>query len=231
MKYVSPWHPLILAKRYFVDDGYQVHQDRDICPHHPTHGQNAPNTIPESVNLSAHQALELTFLGKLNPIVHEEVREVLDLEIPLEKDWKEVNIHHALLRIIGMVSGRIFIGPELSRTEKYLDAAINYTMEVMSVQRAAQKLRPWLRPFLATRLPESKKLNQRIQEAEEFLGPVIKARLEAAIDDSEKPFDMLQWLIEEQPKFDDKNSRNLARVQLGLTFAAIHTTTLTATNA
>lgn len=171
-------------------------------------------------------------LSKLNPIVHQEVREVLNLELPPQKNWTEVNIHHALLRVVAMVSGRIFIGPELSRTEQYLDAAINYTMEVMSVQRATQQLRPWLRPFLATRLPEMKKLNQRIVEAEKFLGPVVKTRLEAAADDStEKPFDMLQWLIDEQPKFNDKNSRNLAKVQLGLTFAAIHTTTLTATNA
>src|SRR6478735_10056662 len=97
-------------------------------------------------------------------------------------DWTEVNIHHALLRIVGMVSGRMFIGPELCRSEQYLDAAINYTMEVMGAQRAVQNMRPWLRPFRAQSLPEVKKLYQRIAEAEAFLEPVVKTRTDAMND-------------------------------------------------
>ncbi|PNP79956.1 hypothetical protein FNYG_06653 [Fusarium nygamai] len=147
-------------------------------------------------------------------------------------DWTEVNIHHALLRIVGMVSGRMFIGPELCRSEQYLDASINYTMEVMGAQRAVQNMRPWLRPFRAQSLPEVQKLYQRIAEAEAFLEPVVKRRTDVMNDPSyEKPDDFLQWLIDGKDKFPDKNSQHLAKVQLGLTFAAVHTTTLTATNA
>ncbi|KAF4498894.1 cycloheximide-inducible CIP70 (cytochrome P450 family) [Fusarium agapanthi] len=147
-------------------------------------------------------------------------------------DWTEVNIHHALLGIVGMVSGRMFIGPELCRSEQYLDTAIKYTMEVMGAQRAVLNMRPWLRPFRAQSLPEVKKLYQRIAEAETFLEPVVKTRTDAMNDPSyEKPADFLQWLIDGKDKFPDKNIQNLAKVQLGLTFAAVHTTTLTATNA
>lgn len=171
-------------------------------------------------------------VDRLNPTIAQEVRETLQLSIPSCDDWTEVNIHHSLLRIVGMVSGRVFIGPELCRSEKYLDAAINYTMEVMGAQRAVQQMRPWLRPFLASRLPAVKRLDQRIAEAEEFLNPIVKQRTEVIADPSvEKPDDMLQWLMDRKDKFPDKNSQNLAKVQLGLTFAAIHTTTLTATNA
>ncbi|WZH47168.1 cytochrome P450 [Fusarium acuminatum] len=92
-------------------------------------------------------------------------------------------------------------------------------------------------------LPELKKLpdstlsmeaavDERIAEAEAFLEPVVKSRTDAMADPSyEKPDDFLQWLIDGKDKFPDKNSQNLAKVQLGLTFAAVHTTTLTATNA
>ncbi|KAH7145688.1 cytochrome P450 [Dactylonectria estremocensis] len=171
-------------------------------------------------------------LARLNPTIAQEVREALAIEMPSGKDWTEINIHHTLLRVIGMVSGRLFIGPELCRTEQYLDAAINYTMEVMEAQRAVQRLRPWLRPFIAHRLPQLKKLDQRIKEADAFLKPVVERRMEAALDPSfEKPDDMLQWLLDTQSKFPDKNSRNMAKVQMGLGFAAIHTTTLTTTNA
>ncbi|CAG7563257.1 unnamed protein product [Fusarium equiseti] len=162
----------------------------------------------------------------------DEVRQSLELSIPSCEEWTEVNIHHSLLRIIGMVSGRVFIGPELCRSEQYLDAAINYTMEVMGAQRAVQNMRPWLRPFLAQSQPEVKELYQRIAEAEAFLQPVVKSRIEAMADLSyEKPDDFLQWLIDGKDKFPDKDSQNLAKVQLGLTFVAVHTTILTATNA
>lgn len=154
------------------------------------------------------------------------------LELPPTDDWAEIDIHHALLRIVGMVSGRVFIGPELCRTEKYLDAAINYTMDCMAAQRAVQSLRPWQRPFLAPRLPQIKKLDQRIAEADSFMRPVVEARRKLALDpEQEKPDDMLQWLIDNQTKFTDPASQNIAKTQLGLGFAAIHTTTLTAMNA
>lgn len=93
-------------------------------------------------------------------------------------------------------------------------------------------MRPWMRPFAASRLPQVRRLDERIKQAHAFMGPVVEARKKAASDpDYQKPDDMLQWLIDAQPKFPDKNSQNLAKVQLGISFAAIHTTTLTATNA
>ncbi|ETS73381.1 hypothetical protein PFICI_14986 [Pestalotiopsis fici W106-1] len=168
-------------------------------------------------------------LVRLNPVLSKEVQEVIDLEMPDCSDWTSLNIHHKLLRIVGMVSGRIFIGPELGRKEEYLDAAINYTIEAMEVQRAVQSMRPWLRPFLANRLPAAKKLDQRIKAAEDFMMPVVKKRMELA-NSPDKPDDMLQWLISSLGKFPDRASQNLARVQLGISFAAIHTTVLTATN-
>ncbi|KAI1498348.1 cytochrome P450 [Biscogniauxia marginata] len=171
-------------------------------------------------------------LTRLNPTLAQEVQEALDLEMPPTSTWTEVDIHHVLLRVIAMASGRLFIGPELCRTEQYLDSSINYTMEVMEAQRAVQQMRPWLRPFLANSLPQVKKLGQRIKEAEDFLYPLVELRKQAASNpDDEKPDDLLQWLLARQPSFPDEISQNIARVQLGLSFAAIHTTTLTATNA
>ncbi|KAI1633021.1 cytochrome P450 [Biscogniauxia mediterranea] len=152
--------------------------------------------------------------------------------MPPASDWTEVDIHHVLLRVVAMVSGRVFIGPELCRNEQYLESSINYTMDVMSAQRAVQQMKPWLRPFFASRLPQVKRLDQRIKEAQAFLSPVVEKRMKEASDPScEKPDDMLTWLLERRPDFPDEKSQNLAKVQLGVSFAAIHTTTLTATNA
>ncbi|CAK7201806.1 hypothetical protein SEUCBS139899_004521 [Sporothrix eucalyptigena] len=188
-----------------------------------THVPIAPNTITGKLTPA---------LSRLSSKISQEVEEVLALELPPSENWQEVSIHHKLLRIVAMVSGFVFIGPELSRTEKYLDAAINYTLEVMQAQRAVSELKPWMRPFFSSRLPQLKNLYKRLAEAEDFMQPVINQRKAAAANaDGDKPDDMMQWLIDALPKYPDANSQNLTKVQLGLSFAAIHTTTLTATNA
>lgn len=173
----------------------------------------------------------LTISARLSPTIAEEASEALEIELPREKfaDWQEINIHDKLCRIVGMVSGRLFIGPEACRSEEYLDAAINYTIDVMQAVHAASSLRPWLRPFLAHRLPEVKKLNRRIEEADAFLRPLVERRSKMHNDKAaseDVPEDFLQWLLES-----GDSTSNFAKVQLSLTFAAIHTTVLTTTNA
>ncbi|KAF4782347.1 cytochrome P450 [Colletotrichum scovillei] len=171
-------------------------------------------------------------LVRLNPIIADEVVEALRTELPQSCDWSEVKIMDKMMRVIAMASGRVFIGPELCRNEEYLDAAINYTLDLMKAVRKVADIAPWLRPFLAARTPEVKQVHHRIEEADKFLRPVVTARKEAEKSpDYQKPDDMLQWIMESQKKFGEKNDRELARYQLGISFAAIHTTTVTSTNA
>ncbi|ROV91649.1 hypothetical protein VSDG_07942 [Cytospora chrysosperma] len=173
-------------------------------------------------------------LNRLNPIIAEEVDQCYQEELPPCKDFTPVNINAKLLRIVAKVSGRVFIGPELCRSEEYIDAAINYTKDVMGATRAINVLKPWLRPFKAANLPQVKALHQREQTASKFMTPIIEQRLKSEKEDPDyqKPDDLLQWLMDGgQSKFGQQGTQALALIQLGLTFAAIHTTTLTATNA
>ncbi|KAL2161084.1 hypothetical protein VTH06DRAFT_8797 [Thermothelomyces fergusii] len=178
-----------------------------------------PHTIKASLTPS---------LVRLNPTIASEVQLSIRNELPPCDDWTSVNINQKLLRIVALVSGRVFIGEELSRSEEYLDAAINYTVELNDARRAVDRLRAWQRPFLASRLPEVRKLDQRLAQADRFLRPIVAARRE--LQDSEKPDDMLQWVMNGQGKFRRYTTEELARLQLALSFAAIHTTSLTATN-
>ncbi|KAF2452602.1 cytochrome P450 [Lineolata rhizophorae] len=171
-------------------------------------------------------------LVRLNPVIAAETKEAVDSELGRCQNWTELNINHKLLRIVAKVSGRIFIGPELCHSEDYLDAAINYTTDVVEAQQAVQMMKPWQRWLRAPFLPQVKKLNQRLVQADAFLRPVVNARRKAALQPGyEKPDDMLQWLMDSQAKFGQKDDKEYAKIQLILSFAAIHTTTLTATNA
>ncbi|ROT43005.1 cytochrome P450 [Sodiomyces alkalinus F11] len=173
-------------------------------------------------------------LPRLNASVADEVVEAMRQELPQTSDWTEVNINYKLLRIVAMASGRVFIGSELCRDERYLDAAINYTVDLVAAVEVVSRMPVWSRPFLAPRCEPVKKVHARMQQADEFLRPIVAARRNAeaqASPDYVKPDDMLQWIMDSQKKFGEKNDEDLANYQLGVSFAAIHTTTMTTTNA
>lgn len=168
---------------------------------------------------------------RLNPTISQEVYESMSLELPQTDQWTEININSKLLRIVAMVSGSVFVGPKLCRDERYIDMAINYTVELMTTARAVAAIPSWLRPFKAPFSPHVKNLHNRVEEAMAILQPVVVARNEAAKDpDYEKPDDMLQWIIDNQHALGQLDTEELAKAQLGISFAAIHTTTLVTTN-
>ncbi|KAI1389674.1 cytochrome P450 [Hypoxylon trugodes] len=168
-------------------------------------------------------------LVRLNPSIASEVQEALELEMPPCDDWTPINLSRKMIRVVVMVSGRVFIGPELCRDERYIDAAINYSMDLMKAQQAVSMLPEWKRPFLASHLPPVKALDKRFDDADAFLRPLVASR--RAMDPKERPDDLVQWLLNGEAKFGATTTEKLAEVQLGISFAAIHTTTLTTTNA
>lgn len=172
----------------------------------------------------------LTAIARLNPIVRQEVDTCVEKYLPDCKDWTEVTIYKTIVDIVAQVSGRVFIGAGLCEDPQYLDCATNYTLDLVNSVTAIKRLRPWLRPFMAPRLPEVRRLRQREKDLAAFLYPLIEQRREAAKNpDWEKPDDMTQWMLDRSAG-DRISVEKLATCQLGLIFAAIHTTSLTATN-
>lgn len=150
--------------------------------------------------------------------------------MPPCQDWTEVGINKKLVDIVAKVSGRIFVGPDLSKDPEYLNSGTNYTIDMMTAVHAIKRTRPWLRPFLAHRLPEVRRLREREIKAADFLRPIVQERVESMKNDPnwQAPDDMMQYLLNR-----DKGAHSvieLAKMQLGLIFAAIHTTTMTTTN-
>lgn len=152
-------------------------------------------------------------------------------EMPPCEDWTPVSIYMTLVNIVAKVSGRVFVGPELCRNKDYLDAGINYTMDLIAAQQEIHTMRPWLRPFLAPRLASVKRLRTREKTAHDLFEPIVRARKEGMKNpDYQRPDDTLQWMMNRSAGTAFDTVEELARTQLGLIFAAIHTTTLTATN-
>ncbi|KAF5517830.1 Cytochrome P450 monooxygenase ATR2 [Colletotrichum aenigma] len=153
-----------------------------------------------------------TLKTSLNPALYE-VSNAIQTEFPQSADWSDVRINGKLARIVAKTSGRIFVGPDLCRDEVYLDAAVNYTLDMTAAIQAVGFISPWLRPFLASRAPQVKKLRHRFQQADDFLRPVVTARRQAALhglNEKDKPDDMLQWLMDSQDKFGQQSDREIS---------------------
>ncbi|KAJ4390066.1 hypothetical protein N0V93_007539 [Gnomoniopsis smithogilvyi] len=173
-------------------------------------------------------------LTRLNPTIAEEVDTAFQEELPPCKDWTPVMLNKHLLRIVAKVSGRIFVGPELCRTEEYIDMAINYANQVMNAVIAITDLKESERKAKATSLPEVKELRAREQRGYDFVKPLIEARKKAMKEDPDyqRPDDIMQWVLDDgQKKYGQQSDQELTEIQMGLTFAAIHTTTMSTTNA
>jgi cytochrome P450 len=171
-------------------------------------------------------------LRRLSPMIHAEITSAMRERFGECPDWTELNPNYLLLNVVAQVSGRIFVGEELCRHQPYLDTAINYTVNLMEAVRAITDVPAWKRSMTVASLPEVQKLRQHETDGFAMFVPIIQSRLKAR-EDSNNPQrdDLLQWSIDRLAEKGMIDPQTLARYQLTITFAAIHTTTLSTTNA
>jgi cytochrome P450 len=152
--------------------------------------------------------------------------------MPTSEDWTEVTISKNLVRIIAIVSGYIFLGPDLCRNEEYMDLAIGYTIDAFTCVAIIRMVPDWMRSFVIYIVPHYWRIGRYRRRVRDFLLPIIRARKAAALEPGyEAPDDLLQWTIKKAPRFEEIRSDNdIAQMQLRLSLAAIHTTSLTATS-
>ncbi|KAL0938403.1 cytochrome p450 [Colletotrichum truncatum] len=175
-------------------------------------------------------------LGRINQKLSAEVQRTITAELPDTGVWTPVNIIDVLQRVVAIVSGFVFMGPELCRDEGYIHSAINFTMDVGNASLALKRWPVTLRPFMQYKIPELRTLREHKRRAIEFLRPIVRERKRlrdlARSGDKDAqlrlPDDVLQWAINKADEFGMDNDEELAFLQLELSLGAIHTTTNTA---
>jgi cytochrome P450 len=158
------------------------------------------------------------------------VDECVKTELPACDDWTPVVINKILLRIVAIASGNIFLGPELCRREEYLHASINYTIDVFAAVRALKKWPKVIRPVARYFTPQLNRIKEHKEKARKFLIPIIHERKVMMTHGREMPDDMLQWMLNKSAHYDVQDDGEIASIQLTLSMAAIHTTSMTATH-
>ncbi|PBK59012.1 cytochrome P450 [Armillaria solidipes] len=135
--------------------------------------------------------------------VQDEIRAAFIDHIPMTEDWIEVPAYQVALQIICRASNRMFVGLPLCRNQEYIDLNINHTINAFSCAYTLNLLPDFLKPIIAF-----------------FTTPRRRAN------------DMLSWLLDATKGIKERRTvRELSIEMLGVNVGAIHTTTMTFTNA
>lgn len=138
-----------------------------------------------------------------------------------------------ILQIVARLSSRVFLGPELCRNKDWLRITIDYTVNVFMATFAVKRYPKFMHSIVHWFLPETRKIRAQHAEARRIIQPVINQRIKelAAASKHEgkdtgnstprKYSDSMQWMEE----LSEGKPYDAARAQLGLSMAAIHTTT------
>ncbi|KAI1793056.1 cytochrome P450 [Ganoderma leucocontextum] len=174
-------------------------------------------------------------LSRALPAILPDVIEELKLAVPehiptKDAEWTTVNVMTSMQKIVARASNRIFVGLPLCRNEEYLDLAIRFTMDVVKDQVVMTLIPYSLTKYIGRLVSTTKRT---IRQAMSHMGTVIserKANMEEFGEDwSDKPNDMLQWLIDEAVPRNHSDLSIGERIML-VNFAAIHTSSTSLTH-
>lgn len=164
--------------------------------------------------------------------VNDENKTAIPSNWPEEKEWTQHHFVRQVRNLVAQVSSRVFLGYPMCRDNKWIEIAQHYTMDLAVASISLQLIPRQLRPFVWRFLPPMYKLQRTCNRAKDLLNSELDRRQKvkaAATARGENPpqyHDALEWMME-MPK---STPCDITAGQLFLTFAAVHTTTLTLTH-
>ncbi|KAF3940542.1 hypothetical protein ABW19_dt0207875 [Dactylella cylindrospora] len=179
-------------------------------------------------------------LNHMTPLIVEE----LDLSMkhyisklasePDAEGWQSVGIFDLVVKVVARTSHRIFIGEEICREEGFLEAAVSYAVGVIPTALALNCLPTFSWPIVGPIITYPLSVLRR--RVRKHLEPIIKKRLadiRSEFPESERPNDFLQWTLEASIARGGGylSMDAISNRMLTVAFAAIHTTSLSGTNA
>ncbi|CRK30748.1 hypothetical protein BN1708_015851 [Verticillium longisporum] len=168
-------------------------------------------------------------LGPIATILHEETATGIDqmyFNTEPYDGWRKYDEKQHSIGLVGMLSTRIFLGPEMVKNKRWLAITTDYTIVLMIAARALRMWTPVLRPIVHWFLPECTALRRVSRDARNIIDDEVK-RIEAQVGqpDELSPSkssigNSLGWMRAAAKG----TSFNLGDGQLFLSFASLHTT-------
>ena len=181
-------------------------------------GKDRPEALMAvKVDLTRHIASTMDGL-------QDEIRYALNKELGPCDGWTPVVLYGAMARIVALLSGRVFVGRPLSRSDEWIDASINYTMDAVKARDAISKWPIYLRNFVAPFLPEIRGVQQYGTRGAKLLNPVLKATLARAhndnrsLDDDDEQGTFISWILKHTAQKEREDPEILAGAQMSCEF-------------
>ncbi|KAI0135259.1 ent-kaurene oxidase [Daldinia grandis] len=164
-------------------------------------------------------------LARMTPQLKEELEHIIATEFPECQEWTPFKIQPFMVRTIARLSGRVFVGPLLNRTEEWMDVSINFAITAFIAVIKLQFFPPWMRPAAQYLVSELRTIRRDLERAQAMLTPVIEERIrDAETPGYDKPDDFVQWLQDALPEDQKTDFYIQGKMQLLLSAASIHTT-------
>ncbi|KAI1792290.1 cytochrome P450 [Ganoderma leucocontextum] len=165
------------------------------------------------------------------PDVTDELAVAVQEYIPTKGDeWTTVNVMTTMQKIVARASNRVFVGLPLCRNEEFLALPLRFTLDVMK-DMVVMSITPYFLKRLVGRLVSNAR--RTMGQAMKHIQPLIderKANMMAMGEDwSDKPNDVLQWIIDEAVRRNHSDVSIVERIFL-INFAAIHTSSTNITH-
>lgn len=172
-------------------------------------------------------------LGVLFPDIVDEAKAAFGDNVDAkfqENEWVKLPAYDTVMNVVARISNRVFLGLPVCRDPGFIKLSIKITLDVVKSGQLLRPLPRFLRP-LAARWFSAVPGN--LKESTEYVGPIIADRrrklAEYGEDWSNKPNDMLMWLMDEATT-DEQTMEKLVTRIMTLNFAAVHTSSMSFTH-
>ncbi|KAF9001314.1 cytochrome P450 [Cyathus striatus] len=183
-------------------------------------------------HLKIVQTTLTTHFGPYCAAIHDEIVASMNDLVPTKgTEWTSIPALTTMTDLIARTGNRIFVGLPFCRNQAYLKLAINFSRDLILSAVIINHTPKVLQPLMG-RLVSPLKYYQRngMKHLGEILTHRVEMKKEYGKDWEDKPDDLISWLIDEA-EGDMLEPENLVMRILFLNFAAIHTTSITLTNA
>lgn len=159
----------------------------------------------------------------------QELPKTLDMVLGNQKEWTKIELQPLMLKCVGRLTSRIFLGPRLMDDPDWQYISTEYTTDVFLAARKLNTIPPILRSVMHWFLPECRKVRGLLKQARVLIGPEVERRVEE-IEKHGGPrrrvLDSVDWFVASSRA--KKNSNfDIASAEISLAMASIHTTTRT----
>lgn len=178
-------------------------------------------------------------LNAIIPDLEEEVPGSVDVVYGTDtENFKEVEILDSFMKMIPRLTNRMLVGPTLAREQKYLDACLAFTEDVIRHQTIIMLFPKAFHPIVGNLLSLISKYHFWLSSR--FTIPLIKKRIEdfqkkdagdPEYKDWKEPHDFITWQYRtamSEGRQEEMRPKRIAQRLMPINFASIHTTALTA---